>query len=496
MIGSVMLALAGCASGSTGGSTDGASGPGDQILKILTATEPRSLNPVVDVGKGAGNIQRTVVEYLIATDESGVPNKEGLVTAWARSSPVTWELSVREGVEFSNGEKLDAEAVAQSITLTRDSEGILAAYLSGVDAKATADYKVEVTTEKSLGILPDILSIVPALPPKYYEQVGRDGFGTSPIGTGPFVFGSWTKGQSISVTRNDRYWGGAVGYKGVTLTWTPEASSQVSQLTTGAVDIVDNVDPTVAGQLNSADVTVKSRLGQRTMYLLMNVFEPPFNKVEARRAVVQAIDRGAITSLLADQGATPSLWPPNFGSSTSGGQNLTVSKDAAATDFQKAGVSSIPFIYTIGRYPQDSQMAEAIGAMLGDANVKVDLNGLEYNTFIKQVLGRGPAGLIMIGIAPLYPSEDAIAQTILKTNGVENYCADAELDKEVAAVREIDDREKRSARYSELQNEVLNDRVCVMPLFNFQDIVAVSNRVKGFEQRADQYIDVRKLTFT
>jgi ABC-type dipeptide/oligopeptide/nickel transport system permease component/ABC-type transport system substrate-binding protein len=119
---------------------------------------------------------------------------------------------------------------------------------------------------------------------------------TAPVGTGPFRFREWRKGDAIVLERNDAYWGTPARLERVTFRIVPDASTSLAALLAGDVDGFTNFPaPENLRQLEHDPrftVVVGSTEGETL--LAINNLRPPFNDLRVRRALSHAIDRQAI----------------------------------------------------------------------------------------------------------------------------------------------------------------------------------------------------------
>jgi ABC-type transport system substrate-binding protein len=116
-----------------------------------------------------------------------------------------------------------------------------------------------------------------------------------PIGTGPYRFESWERGDEIRMTRFDAYWGEPAVERALIFRWMSEAEARLSELQAGRADGIDNPG---AGDFDliRRDSTLQlfDREGLNTFYLGMNNLSFPFTDVNVRRAIAHAIDRQRI----------------------------------------------------------------------------------------------------------------------------------------------------------------------------------------------------------
>src|SRR4030095_5635287 len=137
-----------------------------------------------------------------------VPN---LATSYKNVSEKVWEVKLRQGVKFHNGEPFDATAVKFSFEriYRADFKSPQKGWFSTIDRVEIVDP----TTVRFHTKLPD-----PAMPartrlmyqvaPQNVAQVGDQQANLKPVGTGPFKFVEWQKNERIVVEANDAHWSG------------------------------------------------------------------------------------------------------------------------------------------------------------------------------------------------------------------------------------------------------------------------------------------------
>ena len=192
-------------------------------------------------------------DSLVSRDENGnfTPS---LATSWKTIDELTWEFSLRDDVMFHNGEKFDAKSVQTTYGILLDpkkrkSQGFLWEGIESIEI--IDDYTVRFHTKKPMGTLLSNLSIGALVPPSYDAAT----FGTNPIGTGPYKFVEWVRGDHLTAEANQTYWRGKPSFKQVI--WYPmaEESTRVATAMTGEVDII-SVIPTHMAKVLDANPNV------------------------------------------------------------------------------------------------------------------------------------------------------------------------------------------------------------------------------------------------
>lgn len=153
---------------------------------------------------------RNVLETLIDTDPETGSYRGVLATAWERVDDSTLRFTLRKGVSFHDGSLMDAEAVAAAITFVWSPENAFTiqeyAGPGTITAKAVGDFEVEVTSSAPDPMLEFRMTLNGISSAQQIEENPAAHFDT-PIGTGPYRFVQWERGQYWSAEKNEDWWG-------------------------------------------------------------------------------------------------------------------------------------------------------------------------------------------------------------------------------------------------------------------------------------------------
>ncbi|WP_077000983.1 ABC transporter substrate-binding protein [Variovorax sp. KK3] len=271
---------------------------------------------VFGIGKEIGNLDGQVAasgdsqrylwqiyDALYAFDTKGnlKPNVATKVDIAADGLSYTFEL--RKDVTFHNGAKLTASDVKYSLERILDPNTrstrrpYFADLVTGVEAQG--DSKVVFKLSRPDGaFLNKVAGYLTLVPRAYTESLPNvEAFARAPVGSGPYKFVEQKIGQSVTLERNEAYWGAKPGIKKLIFKSLPEPASRVNAVLTGEADIVDYV-PTAEVErlrktagLNLASVQVGRPLAVR---LYSNVEGTPLAKRDVRLALNHGLDAKAI----------------------------------------------------------------------------------------------------------------------------------------------------------------------------------------------------------
>ena len=210
---------------------------------IAFGDEPFTLNPA---NKGAlaavsDYVQIQMFDALVdVTGSDLLALKPMLAERWENPTPTTWRFHLRRGVKFHNGDPLTAEDVKFTIDLALANKGSTQnSYLGPTESVRVLDpYTVELVTKTPF---PPLLTNISRLHivPRVYEKIGAEAFGTKqPIGTGPYRFVEWQRGQHIVLEANPDYWSGPPTPRRLMFRFIADPSTRGAELKAGGVDII------------------------------------------------------------------------------------------------------------------------------------------------------------------------------------------------------------------------------------------------------------------
>ncbi len=267
--------------------------------------EPESgFNPLTGWGCGHQNYNPLVQTCLFKTDENGtiVPD---LATDYSISGDgLTWTVNVRDDVKFSDNSTFDAEDVAFTFNIAKDTESDLdLTNIANVTAKNSTCVEFNLVEPRSTFIYD--LRYVGIVPSDSYDN---NTYGENPIGTGPYVLDHWDKGQQAIFKINDNYYGDKPYFTQITLLF-PEEATWLELAKSGDVDVV----PVATSALNQTvdgyqfyEVSAGRAQGVSLPYLEDTGLTSPAgskigNNVTADHAIREALNVGVDRQAMCDE---------------------------------------------------------------------------------------------------------------------------------------------------------------------------------------------------
>lgn len=295
-------ACGGSTSGTTGSSAAGsggsaaATGPRTGGTAIaLTAGEMPSFDPIRLTAIGAG-VERAalVMDTLLFHDEVTDEAKPKLAKSMTSDDAVVWTLTLREGVTFSDGTPLDAEAVKFNLARhTADGSTSVAKSMLAevVSYDVVSPLELKITLAEADGSFP--LALTASSPgglvgsPKALAD--PDTFARNPVGAGAFTLQSWTPDDQMVLVRNPGYWDTGKPYlDGVTYKVVPDPQTVTDSLVSGQANLA-LVSAGVYPQIDAASSVTRWKLLVGGQAIAPNASRPAGDE-RVRRAIFQTFD--------------------------------------------------------------------------------------------------------------------------------------------------------------------------------------------------------------
>jgi peptide/nickel transport system substrate-binding protein len=466
-------------------------------LTIAQGVDAESLDPYVTTSGASKGMLWTVYDRLVIRDLD-LALAPGLATSWKPIDDTTWELKLRQGVSFHNGEPFNADAVKFSFARYVDpaiKNGYSTLLKPITDVQIVDPYTVHVKTNEPFAELIETLAgYVEMLPPK--AAADPDAVASRPIGTGPYKFVSWTPNDRFVVqATGSAHWSGQPHLQQVTFRPIPDATARINELKSGGVDIITNVPPLEIGNLQNAPGISLARATNSGSIILIPSFltTDVFKKKEVRQALQYAIDKDQLIKVVLRGEAVPMTSP--FPAGVAGGhvnelKQYPYDPDKAKALLAQAGYPdgfSFNFKAPDGRYLQDKAVAEAITGQLAKVGIKAELETVEWSTYVQGIVGRKYELFLLsqggVQVGPAVQTNWSSRIKGIAWQGYTNPAADELIDKAAQQV----DSSQRQATYEQLMKLAWDDSPWIF-LYHQQDIYGVGSRVKNFRPTSEAVV--------
>jgi peptide/nickel transport system substrate-binding protein len=374
-------------------------------LIVCQPAEPPGLDPTANTAAAIDRVVfSNIYEGLIKVDRNGqfIP---GLATDWQISPDgKIYTFNLRKGVKFHNEEPFNAQVAKWNLERAAAESTVNAhpEYFRGIAKIETPDDYTLILHLKDVDAL-----FIPhmaegdavMLPMKGYENAK-----SNPIGTGPFQFVKWVRGDRVEMTRFVGYWNPELPYlDNVTFKFIGDASAQIAALKAGDIDVIGYIAAPESAMEMSKDKRFKVYAGTTTGEVIMstNNKAKPFDNKLVRQAMAYAIDRQAVIDLVMFGYGTPigSHWSPSTPYYVDLTQKFAYNPEKAKALLAQAGFPNgfeatikLPAIYSYSR-----RAGEVIADQLAQVGIKLNIEIVEWGQWIERIFKKKEYQLTMIG---------------------------------------------------------------------------------------------------
>ncbi len=375
----------------SGGSAVGAV-PGQ--ITIDQGNDAATLDPGLQYDPNSYDVYRNIFDTLLSRDPATGQITGRVAKSWRAITPTTWEFTVQPGIKFQNGDPLTSADVKASLDRILDQNFKSPQYgnYSAIqEVRATAPLTVQIITAKPYPALLAQLVNLSIVPATYVKEKGNAAFNLQPLGSGPYVFVSWAKGDLITLRANPSYWRGKPFFDTVRFHSVPEPATRIADLEAGTSDLIVGLTPDSVAQIKSnAALAVLSGPTERVAYLAFNALGGgPTQKREVRQAIAYALnDRELITALLAGQARKLNglLTPQHLGYDPNLPGFAYDPAKAKALLAEAGYPSGVTLTFTTS--PQyDQRIVQAIQGELSESGINAKLQSYDFATYLRRIQG-------------------------------------------------------------------------------------------------------------
>lgn len=484
-----VMAAAFCACGSN-------KSGGDSTITVGIAQDIEdSLDPHLATAAGTREVLFNIYEGLVK------PNSNGdLIPAVASDYSIDEEgkvytFTLRDGITFHNGEKVTVEDVKASVERCADTSNgdPLVAAFSNIESVIVVDDKtVSITlAQADTGFLPNLtIAIIPA------ADIAAGS--TTPSGTGPYAFVSRSPQENVVLAKYDKYWGEGAEIANVIFKVIADPNTIVMNLESGAIDMFPRVTADQATQLSDNFAVLEGTMNLVQAVYLNNAIEP-LNDIKVRQALCYAVNPQEVMDFVSNGKGTEigSSMFPSFGKYFMPELNDVYNQDV---DKAKALLAEAGYadgfdlkITVPSNYEQHVQTAEVVKEELKAIGVNVNIDLVEWNTWLNDVYIGRQFEATVIGVDASVLSADALLSRFQSEAG-NNFVNFNSADYDAAyakAVSSTDDSQKTEA-YKECEKILANEAANIY-IQDLPDFTALNKKFTGYEYYPLYAQDISKI---
>lgn len=367
----------------------------DAVLRVGLVLEPTNL----DIRRTSGAALEQILidniyEGLVTRTTEGEIEPKLATDYEVSDDGLTYSFELAEGVTFHSGAELTSADVVASFEEVASDEGIQGhSDFAGVTSIEATDTGVEITLDE-----PDQNFLFALTTPAglVFEQDDDTDLQTSANGTGPFTLDSWSQGDSITLLRNDAYWGEPAGVAEVDVSYIPDFTAGVNAALDGSLDVLTPVQADLVPQIDDVNdfEIVYGRTTDKYVLGFNNAVEP-LDDVRVREALRLAIDHDALVETIGagstQYGPIPELDP--------GYEDLSgiapFDPERARELLAEAGQENLSLRLTVSNhYP--TTISTFLVSAFNDIGVDLTVSPVEFPTWLEDVYTNGDYELSMV----------------------------------------------------------------------------------------------------
>lgn len=461
----------------------------NDTLIVANYADTNTLDPMNSNSAVGANIFLQIYDYLFFQEPDGSVSPR-LVERWEQPDEKTYIFHLKKGVKFHNGEPFTAEDAMYTINRGRTMISSTASHVLLVmieDVKKIDDYTISVHLNTPFTPFLYVFSEQwgGVVCKKVLEEVGADEHGKNPIGTGPFKFVEWVKGDRVVMDRNDDYHGEKPEFKRLIVRAVPEDSVRTIELESGAIDMAYQVHVNDFKRIEeNPKLTLMRRNALRVQFMGFNCKKAPLDNPKVRHALAKAIDvQGLQKAVYRGVGYAPAgPLPADMRYSDKSLPAPVQDIEGAKKLLEEAGVKNLKVVISTNEQKDRVDAATIVQAQFAEIGVTAEIQVMEYGAYSDKV-HKGDFDIAMYGWGNNLPDAEFALTRLYHTRGIgaSNFCLisneklDELLDKGVRAPEGAE----REAAYKDVQKVFLDELPALYWAVN-EVALAYGPRIKEF----------------
>ncbi|WP_255247496.1 ABC transporter substrate-binding protein [Paucisalibacillus globulus] len=503
----VAMIISACSDSTGSTADDGDEKGGKKTLVFGRGADSIQLDPSKVTDGESIYVTNQIYDTLVRYEEENTEVKAALATDWDVSDDgLVWTFQLRDDVKFHDGTDFAADDVVFNFERwTTSAEFVYYGYMFGASeedmggiiekVEATGDYEVQITLSEPNAPFLQTLAMPPfgIASPEAVEEHGDDYF-KNPVGTGPFIFKEWVADDSITVTKNEDYFGEVAKVDEVIFRVIPDNGARFMELQAGTIDLMTGLNPQDISTAEGDDaLQIIRRPSMNVAYMAMNTDkEGPLSDKRVRQAINMAVNKEELIALYEGIGKEaknpipPSLWGYNDDI-----EAYPFDVEKAKALLAEAGYAD-GFDITLNTFsnprpymPQPKVTAQAIAEMLKAVNINVEIIESDWDTHLT-LTENGEHDMAFLGWTGdngdpdnfMYVLLDKDNATVGSAGNIAFYKSDKLHDLLKAAQVEMD-QDKRTELYLEAQ-EVIHEDAPWLPIAHTTPPLAASSSIADY----------------
>jgi peptide/nickel transport system substrate-binding protein len=374
-------------------------------LVVCQPAEPPGLDPTANTAAAIDRVVwANVYETLTKVNDQGqiLP---GLAKSWSVSQDgKIYTFSLQKGVNYHNGEPFNAATAKWNLERAKSEKTVnphpeFFRVIESIETPDDTTLRITLKDVDALFLIHLAEGDASMLPMKGYENAK-----SNPIGTGPFKFVNWVKGDRVELARFDGYWNPELPYLDkVTFRFIPDPNAQTAALRAGDIDVIGWIGSPETAMALAKDKDYKVLAGASTAETILstNNKAKPFDNLKVRQAMAHAIDRQMILDLAMSGFGTPigSHWSPAAPYYVDLVNTYPYNPEQSKKLLSEAGypdgfdaVLQVP-----GKYAYSVRSGEVIVDQFAKVGIRLKMENIEWGQWIERIFKNKEYQLTIIG---------------------------------------------------------------------------------------------------
>ena len=459
--------------GETGEAKDGGS------FVYGLAAEVDNLDPFTATTADAKSIYFNIYEGLVKVQTDGTFAGAVASDYTISEDAKTYTFTLRDGVQFHNGNEVTAEDVLYSIQHAIDSK--ITGYDNIDTFEASDDHTIVITLKK--GDTDFLADASQAIVPKDSDNNGE--LALNPVGTGPFAFEDYAVQDHLTLKRFENYWGTPAHLDQVTVRFLADSSQELVNFQSGAIDGF-TADASTTEQVDPAGANLNIGNSNAVQALYLNNAAEPFDQLEVRQALCYAIDPQNIIDTV-DYGYGTEIGTamiPGLAAYYDESLADTYAKDTekARELLAKAGYpDGFSFTVTVPSvYQVHVDTAQVLVNDLAEAGIIMNINQVDWATWLENVYTNRDYEATIVSVDGAIASPTAFLSRYRSDagNNFVNFQSE-EFDQHYAAATEAIDEAVREQEFKACE-KVLTENAASVYLQDIANILVYDKKFDGY----------------
>ncbi len=287
----------------------GSENDGERVAKdtitIVTESEPETLDPASANTDAIALTLNMIGDHLFDLQADGTITLGGICESYEQVDDLTVKFVLKEGVKFSDGTDLTSEDIIWELARLKEAPRSSSnfAFVNAEESEIVDDRTFIVKFNQAWAPYQNTLSTGRGtiVSKAAFESMGEADFSRAPVTTGPYKVVEWIPGTSITLTRNEYYWGEPAKTENIIIKFIPEATSRVIELETGAADVAFYIEGNDVARVDELEgYHIESGDAYRYLLVTFSMQDEILDDVRVRQALCYAIDQELLVEASSD----------------------------------------------------------------------------------------------------------------------------------------------------------------------------------------------------